>query len=576
MNEQSQKLREYVLEDESELKNKWIINQPSYEMIESIKSKYKLSYLTAFTVASRGISFSEVESFIDPKIKNFWINPAELPDIQEGIALIKEAIKNNETIGVFGDYDVDGVSSCAIWKETLDLFNAKSEIWVPKRSQGYGPSQEALEHFENKKIKTLIIVDCGSSSHDFIEKYSGKTVIIDHHPCDEMVKSIVINPFKPTKNYNKLHDFQKMCAAGLSLMVVWELLRKSPEIDENKKKQHIISILDLAAIATVCDIMEFNGINRAIVATGIKVIESQKRVGLKALINQTDLYLPIISRDIAFNIGPRLNATGRLNNAHLSYELLIEKNESEAIKKSIVINNMNEERKTLQDIALEEAIEMAQKYENEKVLFLASENWHGGIIGIIAGSIKDKFKKPVVIGNIEGNEIKASSRSPRNSINIGALIQQGVQEKIITKGGGHAQAAGLSCTLEEWENFKQWSKNVLKEEVFEQNPICIDAIIEMSQIDPDYKKISPYGLKNPEVKILTKNLKFLNITKTKHSIKCLLEQNGKTYFVFAYIFKNEELSKAIENAYKERLNFNAVITLNDKNKYHNIQDIKVI
>lgn len=556
----------YILCEESALKNKWITKQRPYELIESIRNHFNLSYLTASILASRNIAFEEIENFLNPLIKNAWVDPTLLPNLTQALEKLQDTVKKKGSVGILGDYDVDGISSSVLWNDLLTHLGVTTHIWLPNRLAGYGPNDEALAFFLEKDVDTLILVDCGSSAHEFLEKYSQttnkKAIIIDHHTASqELPMHILINPHLKHLNAIEQEELRNLCATALSFLVAHQLLKKL-QIEDDTKQKLLNNMLDLVALASVCDVMELNKLNRALIAKGLKILEQQARPGIRALIQKSQIKFPLTTQDIGFYLGPRLNAAGRMKDAFIAFELLSTKDEPKCIELANMLEKLNAERKIIQEIAFAQACIEAQNC-TEPILMLASTNWHAGIIGIIAAMLQEKFHKPTIIGAIQGDNIKASARS--HAIHIGHLIQKAALQGVITSGGGHARAGGLTCTLEQWKSFKTWYPEHIEEHPKE--PITVDAIITLDQIEPDFHKLAPHGPKNEEAIIYTKEMRIKKIIKTDKYVRVTMEQNYKDYTFFIQN-RNAELIDAICKAHEERKMINMILKLGN-----NIQDI---
>lgn len=555
-----------ILCDESLLGNKWVTRAKNLELIESIKSHFNLSFLSASVLVSRGFSFEEIADFLNPTLKQSWEDPSSLPDLTQALELIIEAIKSGGPIGILGDYDVDGVSSSVIWKEICDYFKIPSYIWLPKRLAGYGPSHEALQFFTEHKPALLILVDCGTSAHEFMQEYQGKTVIIDHHITDKVSGSVVVNPHRPDVHTNEV--FKSMCASALSFLVAHQLLFKLG-VPNAEREKLLISLLDLVSLATVCDVMELTSLNRALLAKGLKLLEEQKRHGLKAIIRNSQIRFPLTTGDIGFYIGPKLNAAGRLNDPMLAFELLSTKDEDKAVSLANELEKLNQERRIIQEMAYQDALQMVENYPvDERIIFLASDNWHAGIIGIIAAQVQEKMKRPVIVGSIQGDIIKASARS--NLIHIGNLIQKAVLSKIIESGGGHAKAAGFSCTKDQWDCFKVWYAEHV--DVAVKEPLIADLVLDLENIDQDFHKLAPYGPSNEEVIIMSKDLRVVKIYRSEKSVRVTLQQHLKDHTFFVQLRQTAIIAE-LEKAYANRKAINILLKLSQKG-FHNICDLQ--
>lgn len=545
-----------IMSQNSRLGNKWVLAESSFELVNAIKETFKCSFLTSKIISNKNIPFNEINNFLNPTLKNNWIDPASLPNIDFATQQILHIIENKKKVGIIGDYDVDGICSSVILKEFFEFLDIETIIWIPTRQNGYGPSHFALDFFNQNPVDLLILVDCGTNSHDFYQKYNKPILIIDHHHSLNPIPLCLINPNASSENINS--ELKQLCATSLTFLISSHILKK---LNHQNYKSILSSFLDLTALATVCDMMPFNNFNRAIVKYGLNIIEKQERIGLRQLMNFANIKFPINAKDIAFSIGPRINATGRIESPEISLNLLKSKSFDETNKLIHKIELLNNYRKDIQKTTFIEASNIA-KNENNLIICLASENWNPGIVGIIAAMIQNEENKPCIVGSIINNEVKASARS--NSINIGILIERAVELGILLKGGGHKFAAGLTCTLDKWDEFKSWINN--QSFNLKQNEIFIDSISPLKDIDKDFKLLAPFGLGNEEPKILAQDLYISKLIDKNTYHLVILEESFQSFSFFI----NQSKAKLIEElkiAFSNRIKFSAIFTLQEKNSF---------
>ena len=355
---------------------------------------------------------------------------------------IYQAINKKEKIGIFGDYDVDGASSTALLGNYFKIIKQNFEIYIPDRqSEGYGPSIKSFKKLINKKVNLIITVDCGTMSFKAIEYANSNNIdviVLDHHQSEiNLPKAFsVINP-------NRVDDNSKLnylCAAGvcfMTLISINALLRKSNWFVENKiNEPDLLNFLDLVSLGTICDVVPLVGLNRAIVKQGLKIFNLKKNLGLKTLIDICKIESKTSTYHLGYIIGPRINAGGRVGKCSHGANLLLNKNPRESFQLATELEMFNSERKKLEKDLLNAVLNTVSKNINDPVLVLQGNNWHEGIIGIIASRIKEKFNKPTVIISINNDTGKASARSIIG-FDIGAVILSALQNNLLIKGGGH-------------------------------------------------------------------------------------------------------------------------------------------
>jgi single-stranded-DNA-specific exonuclease len=547
------------------LKRKWELATINPELIYALQDKFKLSYITAHALAKKA-SFEDAEKFLDPNLKSEWIDPAKLKNLDTAVDVLLQEMKKGQKIGIIGDYDVDGITSTIILQETLKKLNLESVYSVPNRIQGYGPNHEAFEYFQKENVNLIFMLDCGTNSNDFCQKWPGKIIIIDHHACDNFTpNATIVNPNIHHENFISDEKFQKMCAAQLTFLFVHALLNK---LNHPEKTEILKSKLDLVSMAIVCDVMPLNNLNRAFVKIGMKEIELQKRIGIKHLIQESKLRFPLTAEDIGFSLGPKINAAGRMLSCEYAIKLLSTNNEEEAFKLTLELGKINELRKNLQEEILKQAREQAILQKDEKILVLFNERWNVGIIGIIAGMICEEFHKPAIVASRIENEIKASCRS--RSINIGYLVQQAAAQKLILKGGGHFNAAGLSCDPQKWDEFKIWLSQSVQNEIVQAPVLQITCVASMELISEDFKKLGPFGNGNEKIAVWVKDLIIRNFAEYPKCYRLTLEENfsSHTFFIFK---KQTALIEFFKNSQQLRKKIDIVINLSEKN-FHSIED----
>lgn len=566
------------------------INQ---EKTSKIQKQLNCSLITAQIISNR-VNEDQIDSIsqlINPKLQQCFPNTNLIPNIEKFQEKTKQLIQDkNNIIGIIGDYDVDGLTSTAMIIKFFEALNIKTEIWIPSRKDGYGPNKETAKFFNDKKINVVITLDCGTTCNEFSNQYKGDIIVIDHHPSNKIInntenevvnpnkKIIIINPnveeFECTN-----HLLKELSAASLLFFCLKHIFdhleNEVPEFSIIKnmvsidfKDESLDSLLDLVTLSTVCDMMPMNQLNKALIIEGLKVLNKKTRIGLAKLIDTAKIKSPITTRDIGFNIGPRLNAPGRIESPKLSLNLLLAKTEEETNETVAKIERTNNYRRELQIQIFSEAILEAKKI-NDQIICLKSNNWPLGVVGIIAAMIQNEVEKPTIIANIKDNIIKGSARS--NTANIGSLIQEAVAKQYLESGGGHKAAGGFTCNQDQWQKFKEW---INQQEIIANNEsISIDAITTLEMLknsNNDYKIIGPFGIGNQYPVVLIKNLIISKlINKGEYTILTLQENN----FLYSFFLNNskEQLIQTAKNAQYNKNKINVVFELNEK--YHSILHI---
>lgn len=511
-----------LFSEKKSLKNYlWRIKQYDERNSLAIHQKFGFSEIISRLLTLKNISLDEVETFMDPTIRNHLKNPNSLLDMEKGVNIVYEEILKKGKICIFGDYDVDGVSSSALMKKFFDEIKVNSIVYIPNRmSEGYGPNIEAFKKLRLEyKVDLVVTVDCGISAFEpckCAKEMGMKVVVSDHHLGDVCLPEAdaIINPnrFDETSEYKNLAG---VGVAFLFLVVLNKKLRNEGYYIKNDiKEPYLLKFLDLVALGTVCDVVSLTGLNRAFVNQGLKIIHKRLNVGIRSLIDASDIDEEINPYHIGFILGPRLNATGRIAESDLSSKLLYMDDEFEAKQTANILNAYNTERQNIEKIVLEQAIKQIESKElyNDDIIFVEGKNWHEGIIGIIASRIKDKYERPSIILSKSGNSYRASCRSVYG-VDIGSAIIEGKMKGLISDGGGHAMAGGFSVPADKFDELKTFFfeklgggiKSYLNNKEKE-----VDLILECKSLSinlaKEVDKLGPFGAGNHKPKIILKDV----------------------------------------------------------------------
>ena len=571
----------------------WVLKKYNQEEALFIKENFYLDEITAKLLTIRNIKKKDINSFLNPLIKNFLPNPNILKDMEKSSLRTIKAIKNKEKIGIFGDYDVDGATSTALLGKYLGELNLTYEIYIPDRKkEGYGPSVKSFKELINKGVKIIFTVDCGTLSFEAIE-YAKQNdidvIVLDHHQSEiNLPKAYsVVNP-------NRIDDksyLQYLCAAGVSFMFLVSMNKELRSIDWFKnnliKEPNLINYLDLVSLGTVCDVVPLIGLNRALVKQGLKVLKAKKNLGLKTLLDICRIETNPSIYHLGYVLGPRINAGGRVGKCSHGANLLLNSNPREVFKLATELDQYNKERQMLESDLLQKILIKSEKYSKDPVIILEGNNWHEGVIGIVAARLKDKFNKPAIIISIEGEVGKASARSIVG-FDIGSVIIAATQEKILLKGGGHKMAGGFSIDIKNIDKFKDFvfrKSGNINEDLTSEKPLYIDSTIAPAAINLDFfnkvNVLAPFGSGNPEPKFIIENLKPVNskIVADKHIKSVLVGLEGTSFKVIAFNAVENELGAYLLKKNNNLFNIAGKLSLNEwrgqKNVEFIIDDISV-
>ncbi|CAI28348.1 Single-stranded-DNA-specific exonuclease recJ [Ehrlichia ruminantium str. Gardel] len=503
--------------------------------ILTIKQKFYLSEIVARILSARKINIEEISNFLYPTLKSSLPNPFHMLDMDKAVYRICHAIHNRENIVIFGDYDVDGATSSALIKQYLSQIGVPTTIYIPDRiCEGYGPNTQALLKLKEIGNSLCITVDCGTIAHEPISAAKSvnlDVIVIDHHIGINTLPDAVavINP----NRLDETSPYTYLAGVGVSFLMLVALHKtlKEQGFFKNNQEPNLINYLDLVALGTVCDVMPIIGLNRTFVKQGLKIMTTRQNLGLKTLSDVIGLEEKPNIYQLGFNIGPHINAGGRVGNASLGARLLSTNNEEEALEISEKLQNFNLERKTLENQSFNEAVEQIEATIISSNIIIATGNWHPGIIGIVAGRLKDKFFLPSIVISLENGIGKASARSIPD-VDLGAAILEAKALGIIIEGGGHAMAAGFSIQENKikilHEFLSQKFHNINTRKVFKVDGIVTAEAINL-KLWKELQFLEPFGIGNPEPRFILTNIRIKNPEVIGEShIRCLIYDN-KTF-----------------------------------------------
>ena len=496
--------------DKSVLGRAWVVD----DCEDLNNNAYATDHLVEKILARRGIvSPDDVEHFLNPSIRNNMPDPSTMADMDVAARIIANAVLSHDKIAIYGDYDVDGITSTAILVKYLRELGCDVVWHLPTREgEGYGLNIGAIDDIVGCGAKLVITVDCGISGINEVAhaKEQGlRIVVTDHHSPDDVLPNAdaVVNPKRADDN----SGLSYLAGVGVAFMTLVALRRelRSRDIDEELREKidsiNPSSYLDFVAMGTICDTMPLVGLNRAFVATGLQVLERRQNLGLRVLMDVADIQHASVY-SVGFALGPRLNAAGRLDSATPALELLLTDNPLIASDLANQLNEMNRERIDIQNAIMLHATEMADKCcaDGHCSLFVCGDGWHGGVMGIIAGRLKDKYNLPTCVATKSDGVINGSGRSIA-SVDLGHIIHQALAAGILTEGGGHAAAAGFSLAEEKHDAFCEFLEKSVREQLNGASPeseILVDAELDAAGANMDLvnqmAKLEPFGQGNPE------------------------------------------------------------------------------
>jgi len=550
------------------MNKKWEICNTNLEKVEEISKKYNISNLLAVALVNRGLSQDEdLKIFLNPTRKDFH-DPFLLPDMDKAVDRILKAIENKEKVIIYGDYDVDGITSITVLKKFLEERGIEVQEHIPNRlEEGYGLNIESIKEIAKQKYTLMITVDCGISGLEevkFAKELGIETIITDHHePLEELPEAVAIVDAKiKTSKY----PFRGLAGVG----VVFKLIQ-AIGIKLGLEEKEYLKFLDLVCVGTISDIVPLIDENRVIAKLGLKLVEVTKNHGLAALLKAAG-YKNIDSNSVSFGIAPRINACGRMGYQEEALNLFLAENSTEAEMLTERLNSYNKQRQEIEKRIYEEASKKIEESKNESAIVLGEDNWHHGVIGIVASKITEMYFKPTILICFEEEFGKGSGRSIPGFDLHNALCKS---SEYLEKYGGHEMAVGLSLKKENFEKFKNKFQEIASQSNIEEIiPIIkVDAEITSNDLQinkiKELKMLEPFGEGNKLPIFLYKNLKIDSIralSEGKH-LKLTLKDENK--IIHAIGFNMGHLSG--EYLIDDKVDVVGTLEINEFNGYENIQ-----
>ena len=537
-----------------------------------------ISDLVSRVLAGRGVTVESAETFLEPTLRDLMPDPSSLQDMDKAAERLADAITKGQKIAVFGDYDVDGAASSALVKRFLDHFGVNCEIYIPDRVfEGYGPNAAALDTLIDNGADLVLTVDCGSTSHEALEHARSRgvdVVIIDHHQIgnDHPPSMALVNPNREDDLSGQGH----LCAAGvvfLLLVATQRELRKRG--NQAVALLDLMKMLDLVALATVCDVVPLTGLNRAYVVKGLLVVRHMSNPGLAALMRVAGVDGPVAPYHLGFLIGPRINAGGRIGDAALGSRLLTLSDGTQAQEIAETLNRLNAERQAMERSILAEAEAEALgemgKGEGPSVVVTAGENWHPGIVGIVAARLKEKFRRPAFAIALDPSGRGTGSGRSISGFDMGRMVREAVTKGLATKGGGHAMAAGLSVDKSQLGALRAFFEECATEKVDSlraNQSLKIDGALSAGGATLDLmdqlERAGPYGAGHPQpVLVLPEHqLTDARVVGTDHVKLRLADATGKQVDAIAFRSAETPLGAALLDGRGQRFHFAGMLSVN--------------
>lgn len=472
-------------------------------------------------LAARGVGIEEADEFLAPSLRTMLPDPSHLLDMDRAVERLAAAIEADETIAIFGDYDVDGATSTAVIKRYLDAAGARTLFYIPDRmAEGYGPNTPAMLSLKDQGAKVVVTVDCGISAFEPLAaaKEAGlDVVVVDHHIAEARLPDTyaVVNP----NRFDETSPHRQLAAVGVSFLLLVALNRHLRETQwfqrQGVNAPDLMGLLDIVALGTVADVVPLNGVNRALVAQGLKVMALRRHAGIARLADVAKMDEAPDTYHLGFLLGPRINAGGRVGKADLGTRLLLTEDADEATGLAMELDRLNHERREIEAAVELEAFEQAERQAGAPFIMVAHQGWHPGVIGIVAGRLKEKYHRPVFVVAFDGDVGKGSGRSVPG-VDLGSAVTAARQAGLLVNGGGHAMAAGITVEMGRLEELHAFLAERIDEQIGDAGLVAtlgIDGVLAPVAADLRLigllEKIGPFGTGNPTPRFVVQSVRIV-------------------------------------------------------------------
>ena len=517
---------------------------------------------------ARGCPREAVEAHRNPTIRHFMPDPSLFRDMDRAAERLADAVQKGEQVRIFGDYDVDGATSAALLIRLLRDLGLAAKPYIPDRlMEGYGPSGEALVRLAGEGATLIVTVDCGAQAFEALAMAKAvgvDVVVVDHHKCAAALPETfaLVNP-------NRLDEAEEaaahghLAAVGVAFLLgaaLIRVLRKRGWFAE-RAEPALMELLDIVALGTVADVAQLKGLNRAFVAQGLKVMANRRNIGISALIDASRLNRAPLCHDLGFALGPRINAGGRVGKADLGVRLLTTEDPLEAARIAAELDHFNEERRAIEAAVQAEAEELLAAQGNRAVTVIAGPGWHPGVIGIVAGRIKEKVGRPAIVIAIDEDGTGKGSGRSISGVDLGAAVLAAKDGGLLLAGGGHAMAAGLTVAADKLDALANFLDDRLSSSVArarDERALLIDAVLAPAGVNPDFVAAieagGPYGAGWPAPLVAAGPMRVIkaDVVGNGHLRAIMAGEDGRSIKTIAFRQAETDLGQAILGAPRDR------------------------
>jgi len=531
---------------------RWQTRLKDERLATALAQRFELHDVVARVLAARDVQLDDAALFLNPTLKSTLPDPGHLLEMQAAVERLTRAIRDGETVGVLGDYDVDGATSSALIVNFFAALGQTVPVYIPDRqNEGYGPNLPALLKLQEQGASVVITVDCGTTAYDPLEAAADagiEIIVVDHHVAEPRLPAgaLVINPNRADED----SPCGQLAAVGVTFLLLVALnraLRDASWYDEAHPEPNLLSFLDLVALGTICDVVPLTGVNRALVTQGLKVLASRRNPGIAALADVAKVDKPLDAYHAGFVLGPRVNAGGRVGDSGLGVRLLTTQDTSEARAVAQLLDDYNGERKEI-ELGVQEAAMMQaeEQAKNDKpFLLVAGNGWHPGVIGIVAGRLRERFDRPSCVVALSEGIGKGSGRSVRG-VALGPAVIAAQQAGLLVNGGGHNMAAGFTVEQEKLEELTDFLSTHISRQLDGLTltaSMSFDGALSPAGATPDIiemlNRAGPFGSGNPRPRFVIPQARIVDSGIVgKDHVRCILTGADGTGRLKAIAFRS--------------------------------------
>ncbi len=537
---------------------RWQATPADHRLAMAMSQRHGLPELVGRVLAGRGVALDQADAFLNPTLRELLPDPFHLKDMDLAVARLVGAIEGGETIGVFGDYDVDGATSAALLLRYFSAAGARVAVHIPDRMrEGYGPNAPALLKLQSAGVGVVVTVDCGITAFEPLQAAAAAgldIIVVDHHEAEAALPRAlaVVNP----NRLDETSPHGQLAAVGVAFLLVVAVHKALRDRDwySGRAVPDLMQWLDIVALGTVCDVVPLVGVNRALVAQGLKVLAKRGNAGIAALADVAGVRERMDAFHLGYLLGPRVNAGGRVGQADLGVRLLTTDDAAEAARLAQTLDGYNKDRQTIEAAVLQDAMAQVESRPDDglPLLLVAGEGWHPGVIGIIAGRLKERYNRPACVIAFDGAEGKGSGRSVP-SLDLGSAIIAARQAGLLVRGGGHAMAAGFTVARDRLDAFRAFlGERLVAQMAGPLRPVleldsALDAGGATLELVESLRLLGPFGSGNnePRFAITAARVVAPRVVGTGHVSCSLAGRSGTRLKAIAFRAADSEMGQAL-------------------------------